>query len=135
MGGGRLLSLCLAALGLVCSGLPDPWWLLQSPTFVCYRTDGLESQDHLCYLEQGGKKLGEWPGVRTGKGLELGSRGPGPFLPACLANHDQDWGPALSSVGTWSPCGSVILGVSAAASLFSGFLCPYLFVFLPFIAW
>lgn len=85
MGGGRLLSLCLAALGLVCSGLPDPWWLLQSPTFVCYRTDGLESQDHLCYLEQGGKKLGEWPGVRTGKGLELGSRGPGPFLPACLA--------------------------------------------------
>lgn len=67
-------------------GLPAPWWLPHSPIFVCYWTDDLETHDHLCYLEPGGKKPGSaWVWGQHG-GLGLGSRGPGPFLPARLAS-------------------------------------------------
>ena len=68
-------------------------------------------------------------------GTWAGEQGAWAISSSLPCRHDQDWGPALSSVGTRSPRGSVILGVSAAASLFPGFLCPYLFVFLPFTAW
>lgn len=68
-------------------------------------------------------------------GLGLGSREPGSFLPACLAVMARTGGRALCSVVTRGPSGSVILGVSAAASLSPTFLCPYLFAFLPVTAY
>lgn len=68
-------------------------------------------------------------------GLGLGSRGPGPFLPACLAVMARTGvQSSVLLVDRWSPSGSVILGVSAAAALSPSFLCPCLFAFLPVTA-
>lgn len=71
----------------------------------------------------------------TVSGLDLGSRGPGSFLPVCLAVMARTGAQSSALlVDRQSPSGSVILGVSAAAALSPGFLCPCLFAFLPVTA-
>lgn len=85
---GGCLALCLAALGHVCSldSLLLGGFLTVLYSSAIGQIDDLETRDHLCYLEPGGKKPGSaWVWGQHG-GLALGSRGPGPFLPARLAS-------------------------------------------------